>query len=301
MTPAIVLRQPPWNMGNAVRAIRTFKRYLPRMRQAVNRIKRAKGRVVTIQRAYRAYRGRNPRVVRRRGRISGSRNRSNRHQVFYNGAGLPDAPDTIVNTVARKNLWTSKINFARVDDTARRMGEVLGQKIFIKGIKICYHGYHLQEDFGPESNMMVHFALIQPKGWPDDAPFHEKFFSNPGGGLLGLDRAKDFPDTTTDPGWDPTVNCNGINPQRFNIITHMKRNIYPVTTGSGGNQKAERWDWEKYFPINKTLVYEDAESDVVDRPIVMAVWYERLAATAASVSVHWAFNVMTQTYFKSIV
>lgn len=290
-------------------------------RQAYAVFRKYRGHFRTAQRAYRqlrnspmarnmyrlrASKSRRAKHTYRRGhRVSGARNHVPRLQTFYDGGGQPDVPSTIINSVTRKELWAAEIKFARVNQTARQLGELVGQKIKLRGLKICLSGHSLTTPdpggTGPRNDLVVHFAIIQKKSFPDDNPIFTDFFSDPGGGQLGVRRSRDFPSATTDPSWDPKVNCDGINPRRFNVITHKKFKVYANNESRGGGMNLEHVNFDKYYIINKTFTYEDAESDAVDRPMYMCVWYENMLNPVPAAEVLFHFSLSSVSYFHSIV
>ena len=280
--------------GQIAGAMNTFRRYYPMMREAFRRRRQIRTAASRVQRAFRRYRARprgNPRVA-------GQRQRTPRLQTFYNFGGIPDSTQ-LPWAFPRKTLYTADIQFARVDDQTRKIGEVVGQRIHLKGIKVCLYVQNIAPAADGTRNFIFHFALVQPKGPEQNRPINEKFFVNPGGGFVGDDRFFDFPDVQQNVDFDPRVNCNGINPGRFNIITHRKFKTYAIA-GNGPTQM-KYVHHEKYYPVNKNFVYKGSDSDDVERPIYACLWYESILDSGVTATVDHNVSLNTVTYFKSIL
>ena len=282
--------------GQVAAAYNTFRRYYPMMREAFRRRRQIRMAASRVQRAFRRYRGR---PVRRGNRVAGQRNRVPRLQTFYNFGGIETEPTTSIVSIPRKTLYSADIKFARIDEATRKIGEVVGQRIYLKGVKVCLNAKNIAPPGTTNDNYILHFALIQPKGPEANRPLAERFFVQPGGGFTGNERNFDFPDVQNDPSWDPRVNCNGINPTRFNIITHKKFNIYALN--AGGPVRDSHVNMERYYAVNKYFNYNSPTNDDVDRPIYICIWYENMvdAGATADTGMQWSCN--TITYFKSII
>lgn len=288
----------PYAYRGYIKAFRTFRKYSPYFRTALRAYRAAKPTVSSFLRSRMKRKRSMPmkRTYNKRARVAGVRQRVARIQTQYTSGGLPDATPSDNIIIGRKQLWTAPIKFARIDNTNRRLGEVQGTKIYVKGIKCCLYG--VNESSNDLRDYIVHFALIQPKQVGTDAtPISSNFFVNPGGGAAGQDKYLNFVDVSTTSAWDPRYNCNGINPDRFNIITHKKYKLANNTPGSHAHSMYK----EGYYKINKTFEYALDNATTVSRPIYAVLWYERIFGDVSTgLETSCKFSLTTNCYFKSI-
>lgn len=239
-------------------------------------------------------------IINRRKRIAGTAFKSPRLQQFYQLGGTT-GPEDIVNDLPRKTLWSARIRFNRMEDqTVKRLGEITGFRVHVKGMKVCLTVDTQGTAPTPEDDITFHFAILQRK--QDDegiAITGSNFFSNPGGGTTGNEQDFDFVPASTDPIWDARYNCNGINPTRFNVVTHKRLNVLHRNNDSTTNKK----HLNQYIKINKTFQYENKDDQYVRRPLYAVCWYERQMPSAGGADgniVLARFSLNTTTYFRSI-
>lgn len=247
----------------------------------------------------------------KRKRIMGTPTRTPRLQTFYGNAPNGDGPVNTQIQMARSFLYFWPIVFRRASDGAlNQVGEGIGRRIHLKGLKICVYMRNFSTEL--RENHMLHMAIIQPKTDQDPTSFDlsKKFFSVPGGGptTQGDDpTVMDFPTGNTT--WDPRLNCNGINPRKFNIITHKKFRLDPK--GPATAEANHLRQHEQYFKVGKTFEYRTPSNagpgngSLVKRPLYVCFWYEYIMPPPGTqdpqigpkIDVSWN----TVTYFKSII
>lgn len=266
---------------------------------------------------YSMHRGMRGKVMNRRRRIYGTKTTTPRIQSFYSNNSSVLATAAGTHTLNRKTLWSSAIKFARRVGTSTQinLGAVHGQRIYVKGIRVCLRMQNVLGAAPPGRNSLhVHFAILQLKlggGNPID-PLQgtgqelspANFFVNPGGGRNGNERDIGFDNAVDgDPSvnWDMRYDCNGINPDRFNIITHQRIRLDEIDRSDSSRNDTKTID--KYVKVNKPFQYENAVDDFVRRPLFLVMWCDRILPNGVTPQVEETairYSINTVSYFKSI-
>lgn len=220
-------------------------------------------------------------------RVAGAQNRSPRVQHWIDGTSGGFQGEVGID---RKVLFNETILFARAPgSTNDDFGTAQANRIYVKGIKLCM----MLRNSAPEHMLQVHWAIIQEKrqcNVPDQ--IETEFFTDP---TDLSSRYRDFVPVGTNPAWEPRNLCQGINPSRFNIITHQSLKLDKANNGVSPHQVKI----DKYMKIGKTFQYERSTSLQVERPLIFCIWYERLSSVTGSTN-DLVVNVNTTSYFKSL-
>lgn len=214
--------------------------------------RKAIGRAATkIARWYRRRRGRKPYSR----RVHGARR-----------TGRSMGAVTYATTRNTKTLYEHLLAFPDMSGTS--IGHRQSHSIRLSGIKCCWEFINNQ-DYPIE----VHWALCQYKTQGEQSiDFKTDFFRDPAGTTT---RTTSFTDGGAN--WFLAYKCLGINPDRFNIVTH-KRKILDSRTGGGTDSRSTRealWYWKinKYYKLNKTVTFENAADTQPMRPYVIFYWW----------------------------
>lgn len=153
--------------------------------------------------------------------------------------------------------------------------------IRFKGVKICRYFEYFRDlggadDIGP---IELHWALVQfkdPVLLTTDLQNLNDFFRSHESDTT---RSQNFPTYGSSSGWDMTMNCQPINPEKYRIITHRRYLLEPRnnTTGVSGiygkNRTPHFVKIEKYFKFNKVMNFRNQSDGVPDNNIVEVYWY----------------------------
>lgn len=257
-------------------------------RKAIYRMGRGalkRARVYRRSRAQRAYKKR---------RISGDPQRGPSNQSFYGSTGIPTSQNTF--SIPRKTLWKGQVQLAKPPDAAETLGKSSTEGFRLKGVKVCVNA--INNATTAAGIYTVHIALVQHKSNVNAVNFPaQEFFVNPGGGDVGTIRYLDFNDVGTAPQVEQQYNCNGINKERWNIVTHVKRRMGVGALNGSGPMSLK---FEKYYDFGKKrFTFDNVSDGFVSRPFWLLIWYERLADNSPAAPLDIAFNVNTVTYFKN--
>lgn len=235
------------------------------------------------------------RTSNKRKRISGTKFQKPRDQSDYTG-GL----NTYNFNLSRKTLWSSPIQFGKKFTTfSNTLGQITGGRVFVKGIKVCFKA--INESVNAFDAASLHFAIIQFKSTGDQAGIPNNFFSQPGGGDAGSERDFTFVDAATAPAWDWRYDCNGINPTRYNIVTHKKWRLDPRDVSK--SSKNYLLTHEHFYYVNRTFQFENKDDTQVRNPLYMVIWYDSilpLTPETQTVRNFVDFHLNTVCYFKSV-
>lgn len=239
--------------------------------------------------------------ARKRARILPDRSSGPSNQAWYDSVGtVNDTARQQTQSLARKQLWSAVIQLAKPPDNTEALGQAARNQIKVKGLKVCLNANNMAD--GDQSNYILHFALVQPKGFDTEvAPFDtDNFFSRPGGGVIGTDRTKNWVEGSVDPSIDFDINCLGINTMKWNVITHIKRQIRPK--GAFYQAAGNTMRYEKYFNLkNKRVMWDAVGAEFNTRPLVALIYYERMCNNAQDTVQDIQFNFNTVTYFSNAV
>lgn len=232
-------------------------------------------------------------------RFDGDRARGPSNQAWYDSTGANTllGRSTII-TLGRKKMYSAVLEIAKAPSALEKLGQPARNEIKLKGLKICLNAE--LPSFVTADTTMVHIALVQPKGFdtvvsPVDL---DSFFSRPGGGIQGSDRTENFVEFATDPAVNWDFNCNGINTQKWNVITHVKRVL--KCKGDAHQSGTSILRYEKYMSMKKKrIMWDSINSNFQTRPLVLLVWHERLISDV-NTSFNINFNVSTTSYFMNI-
>lgn len=262
-----------------------------KLRKPIRATARAIGRVMKRKRFFKAAK----RESNKRKRVSGTRFKSPRDQTDYTG-GL----NTYNQALSRKTLWTSPIHFGKKFNIfSNQLGQITGGRVFVKGIKVCFRA--VNESVNAFDAAHLHFAIIQYKSTGDESSIPNNFFSQPGGGDAGNERDFNFVNASVSPAWDWRYDCNGINPTRYNIVTHKKFRLDPRDIGK--KSTSYLLTHEHYYHINKTFQFENKDDTEVRNPLFMCVWYDSILPLTPATQTernYIDFHLNTVTYFKSV-
>lgn len=239
--------------------------------------------------------------ARKRARLLPDRSSGPSNQAWYDSVGsVNDTARQQTQTLTRKQLWSAVIQLAKPPDNTEALGQAARNQIKVKGLKVCLNVNNMSQD--GEANYIVHFALVQPKGFDTEVdPFDtNNFFSRPGGGVIGTDRTKNWVEGSVDPTIDFDINCLGINPMKWNIITHVKRQV--KAKGSFYQAASNTMRYEKYFNLrNKRVMWDAVGANFNTRPMVALIYYERQCNNKQDLTPDIEFNFNTVTYFSNAV
>lgn len=142
--------------------------------------------------------------------------------------------------------------------------------IYMKGFKICRTFYVQRAGLGTLNNaaqVEIHWALVQMKmSGRADSFIKLNFFRD---NTATTTRSRDFNDYgATDP-WSAEFNCLPLNPGNdFNIITHQKRVLQPVSDVTNARTT---WKIEKYYPLKKHVKFLEDDGQP-EQQIIELYW-----------------------------
>lgn len=258
-------------------------RTLFRHRRSIGRAARV------VQRAYR----------RRRVRMQSDAVRGPSNQAWYLATGaVAEAGRGTSILLERKTLSTFLIQIAKPPGAVEILGQPSRNEIKLRGLKICMTLENMS--FLAADSMVVHIAIVQPKGFDQVlVPLDQtSFFSRPGGGTPGQDRTENFDNFASSPAVNWDYNCNGINKQKYNIITHTKRRL--ISKGSVYPQGQNIWQYDKYYNMRgKRIQWDSISANYQTRPLCLLVWHERLTSDDPSSNSNLRFHLNTKSYFSN--
>lgn len=171
------------------------------------------------------------------------------------------------------------------------VGYRLGTTIRCSGIKICERFINRGQ-----YPVMLHYCLIQPKAPVDDVQgfdWKSEFFRStiPATDATATTRTENFVDASESPPanqFEYFYDCWPINPDKFNIITHIRKKLSPRdllgdTAGADTSQIRPRrvgdymWNFERYYSMKgKRLTFNDGADTVPNQPICRVFWHQAL-------------------------
>lgn len=229
------------------------------------------------------------RVSNKRRRITGSSSSSPRTQAFYNSTGDLAADGGVNIVLQRKTLYAAVVRLAKPPSATDNLGAAEANRIHLKGVRFCLN---IQNTSQTNNNIGIfHFAVVQEKndGQNGNSVNQANFFANPGGGETGVDRTLDF---VTGGAVDFRYNCNGLNRNRWNIVTHQR-----FLMDRADNEGAHK-TFERYLKFNKTFMYETNTNNNVMKPLRVLIWWEKHTDDTDTTDT-MRFNLNTISYFKS--
>lgn len=235
----------------------------------------------TIQRGYRNSRAR---------RVAGEPSRGQANQAWYlqNGTTGEAGRGTRLS-LNRKTLWVANILLTKPPGAVEILGQPSRNAVRLRGLKVCLMAEN--PSFETKDTTIFHIAILQAKGF-ETTDYSTSFFSRPGGGDVGNDRTENFAPFTLSPAviWD--YNCNGINKEKYNIITHVKRKLQ--AKGAAYQQGTSLLKYDKYFSMKgKRMQYDSIGSNFVSRPLVIACWHERMVSDdPEQLLLNWHLNTI---------
>ena len=228
-------------------------------------------------------------------RMSSTPHHGPSNQAFYDENGLPALTTTEIQ-IDRKTLYLAPVQIAKPPGNTELLGQPARNEIRLKGMKLCMNWQNFS--FNNPDIFYFHIAIIQPKAMGATVD-GVQFFSNLGGGDVGTERYIDFTDFTTDPSTNFKYNCNGINIQKYNVLTHRKFKVGISGDSSTGRSTGS---FDHYFNLSGKRVEWNNVADVnIAKPLYICVWYERMvtnSAVTANNCVH--FNLTTSCFWKNI-
>lgn len=152
-------------------------------------------------------------------------------------------------------------------DLDTRTNHRLSDQMFLKGIKIC--GMFRNDNPYP---VTLHMAIIQYRsdyGSDTAGERKDRFFSD----HSGLVKSIDFP-ATSPVTWDVRYNCNPINSNRCNVITHRKFFLDKYTAGDSLKDSHYMTQHNKYYAIKRRLDFHDDGDTINKKPFFLMFWWQ---------------------------
>lgn len=141
-------------------------------------------------------------------------------------------------------------------------------QIYLKGINLCVYARNAHA-----FPVMLHIAIVQYKseqGSSSIALRRENFFSI---SEAGDAKSMDFP-TTAPLVYDARINCNPLNSQRFNVITHRKIRMDAPNNSKDTFRSKARYLSDRYYPIKRRIDFRDDLDIQNRRPYYLLMWYQ---------------------------
>jgi hypothetical protein len=241
--------------------------------------------------------GRAMKGLKRRKRVLSSPSTANGNQAWYDLTGAPSASGRNTSIVLqRRTMWSAPVEIAKPPSSTELLGQPSRNAVRLSGLKICIHA-HNGSNSATDVTMM-HIALVQSKTFGTTAWDPSDFFSMPGGGNSGTDRTQNWTDFAVQPAANFDYNCLGINKDKWQIITHVKRVVQPTNQGTVGGSNTVKY--ERYIPMKGARVMWDTISaNNISRPLFLLVWHERTANDNVTGVPDFKFNVNTVSYFRN--
>jgi len=253
--------------GKRARMAYSAGRYLYKNRRTV--IRAAK----TIGRAYKKSRSR---------RIEGAQAQQVVLQSFIAG----DKAEEV--NVVRKNLWVEELKFANNINTGVNGAPNL--TFSVKGFKLCYMLRNISD-----IPIHVHMAIVQRKSAEDTNYMGVNMFRSTDN---NTDRTANFIDRSTEPAWDVVQDCQNLNTDRFNVLTHMRIKLNAGEEPYNRQQTGTSWiKKDKYFPLSgKKFAFETDSATLVSKPLTLLVWMETIFPSSGADNFN--MNISTVTYLN---
>lgn len=230
----------------------------PRMATAIRvgrYVYKNKGRVKkaaqAVQRAYRGYRRRFPQT-----RAEGV-GRAPASVEGYSGS---------TSDLEQGTLYIFPVEFPSVDNAANSYRARYKDRLFFRGLKVC-------DRFSNENlfDIELHWALLQLKKeflGESTEDLRLNFFRD---NESLDDRSLNFQNGS----WDYRHACNGINKDKWNIITHRKM-VLGKSTGDSNAQNRSVRQLHKYFPIKKSVLFDKPDSKLPTKPFFICYWLQSI-------------------------
>lgn len=177
-----------------------------------------------------------------------------------------------VSNVQVSQLQVDKINMAP-NDAESSFGR-WKPNMRLRGIKVCE--YFLNTNPYP---VEIHYAVLQLKSNGRNEPLADTnldFFRDT---TNAMSRAYSFPPVGT--AYDMKLSCFGINPDKFNILSHKRRILGRKTDGPSGLDQGWResgWMWRhhQWFGIKKRVSFESPTTEFPERAYLTCWWWQPL-------------------------
>jgi len=218
-------------------------------------------------------------------------------QQWLDGNGNGGSQEAMLS---RKNLFSDMVLFGRRTAPLGQLGEIQGNKVFVKGFKVCARfrniTAHTVSNQYYMRNVRVHFAILQQKCENTlsngVAIPMENFFSDPSN---ADDRYRDY---VNDGAWEARDDCQSINTTKWNIMQHSKFVLgVPNVAGALPCEK----HIEKYFALNKTFEFEKSTDLAVTKPVFIVVWYDFTSPITSGDDVALGLNINTTAFFNAVL
>jgi len=229
--------------------------------------------------------------------LEGAKSLTPKIQQWLDGNGTGDAQERYMS---RKNLFSDMVLFGRRSAPLGQLGEIQGNKVFVKGFKVCAHFRnttpHTVSNQYYMRNVRVHFAILQAKCENTltngvEIP-KENFFSDASN---ASDRYRDY---VSNGAFDPRDDCQAINTTKWNVMQHTKFVLgVPNVAGALPCEK----HIEKYFALNKTFEFEKSTDLAVTKPVFIAVWYDFTWPVTAEDDEALGLTINTTSFFNAVL
>lgn len=241
--------------------------------------------------------GKAMRGLKRKRRVLSSPTTANGNQAWYDLTGEPNGAGRNTSIVLnRRTMWSGTVQIAKPPSASELLGQPSRNAVRLSGLKICIHAQNGSNSATDVT--MMHIALVQAKTFGTTEFDGSDFFSMPGGGNSGSDRTQSFTDFATQPAANFDYNCLGINKEKWQIITHVKRVVQPTNQGTVGGKNTVKY--ERYIPMKGARVMWDTVSaNNISRPLFLLVWHERTSNDSTTALPNFEFNVNTVSYFRN--
>lgn len=200
---------------------------------------------------------------------------------------IPD--QTNYNTLPFKLL-----DFNRVDMPSENFNNRLTNRIYVKGIKVCFeiiNTTNIPTEF--------HWAIIQGKETESEQDVRTDFFradNGTGGDTLTFSNGGAY---------DIRYKCNPLNPANKRIITHRKVLIGGITaSGDSVHERKYFFKHDKYYPIKRTVHFDNNNDIINEKPWNLVFWCmpmdgaQHVQNTEVPIL---KYQIKTHVYFKNIV
>ena len=175
-----------------------------------------------------------------------------------------------VDTNEIKVLYRKTVRFPPQDNT-NHLHTREHNVIELSGIKVCFQFILGGDASVMQDAMTAHFAIVQPKSpeW-SNADLLADFLVD----RQNTDKkTMDWADYHAN---DMRYNCNGINPKKFHILTHLKKNMVNAGYTGQTNQMVWYWKIDKYIRLKKTFAFKNLEDEEGVHPFLVLYWAEPL-------------------------
>lgn len=159
-------------------------------------------------------------------------------------------------------LYSAEVTFPVTNDVTNINAHP--DLVHLSGLKACYMFENRQD-----KPFEVHFAIVQGKAsqLSGQQDLETEFFRN------NTDNTRATDDFTQDNSeWNQRYLCAPINSDKWNIITHTKRILWPKGSDTATGTGTYFWKHEKYYPIKRNIRFDRTFRSVNTEPFVICVW-----------------------------